>query len=306
MVGTLIFPGGGNRSALLLRHMTWQNLQRLKRMMQLLADLSLAAAVNAWCSADTHSMHACVFSMAYVHGLEKPAWACICTFSVPGEHEARISYDYCWHQHPSSCKHSLSANPLPAAALPVRAPLKASLTGLELLLARAQLWEETAAKHVRCMLQICHLPISDVTVSQARQVCITCGLHPPSEACSCAGRRHPVRLLQFPALSLQLSIERMDRSACGSSATLKRVDADIAHEGLAEIEPTKGDGGVIMFRNACSLTEVLRPVAGLARRWRQLELAFWHGLLDATVARYAQGGPNASYRQCKALEHGVF
>lgn len=70
--------------------------------------------------------------------------------------------------------------------LPVRAPLKAALTGLELLLARAQLREETAASHV-------------------------------------------------------------------------------------------------------SLAGVLRPVAGLAGRWRKLELASWKGLLDRTVTSFAEG-----------------
>lgn len=34
------------------------------------------------------------------------------------------------------------------AGLSVQSPLKAALTGLELLLARAQVWEESAAKHV--------------------------------------------------------------------------------------------------------------------------------------------------------------
>ena len=34
------------------------------------------------------------------------------------------------------------------AGLSVQSPLKAALTGLELLLARAQIWEESAAKHV--------------------------------------------------------------------------------------------------------------------------------------------------------------
>lgn len=33
-------------------------------------------------------------------------------------------------------------------------PLKAALTGLELLLARAQLWQETAAKHVSLGAQL--------------------------------------------------------------------------------------------------------------------------------------------------------
>ena len=37
---------------------------------------------------------------------------------------------------------------IPHAALSVAAPLKTALTGLELLLARAQLWEDTAAAHV--------------------------------------------------------------------------------------------------------------------------------------------------------------
>jgi hypothetical protein len=39
-------------------------------------------------------------------------------------------------------------------ALPVDSPLKAALTGLELLLARAQLWQETAAKHVSLGAQL--------------------------------------------------------------------------------------------------------------------------------------------------------
>ncbi|KAK9809153.1 hypothetical protein WJX72_010301 [[Myrmecia] bisecta] len=39
-------------------------------------------------------------------------------------------------------------------ALDVTAPLKTSLTGLELLLARAQLWEETAARHVSLRAQL--------------------------------------------------------------------------------------------------------------------------------------------------------
>ena len=34
------------------------------------------------------------------------------------------------------------------AGLSVQSPLKAALTGLELVLARAQIWEESAAKHV--------------------------------------------------------------------------------------------------------------------------------------------------------------
>ncbi len=34
------------------------------------------------------------------------------------------------------------------AGLPAATPLKAALTGLELLLLRAQLWQETAARHV--------------------------------------------------------------------------------------------------------------------------------------------------------------
>jgi midasin (ATPase involved in ribosome maturation) len=72
------------------------------------------------------------------------------------------------------------------AALPLRAALKTALSGLELLLARAQLWEQTAAAHV-------------------------------------------------------------------------------------------------------SLAAVLRPVAGLASRWRRLELASWKGLLDRTVAAFAEG-----------------
>ena len=36
----------------------------------------------------------------------------------------------------------------PTTGLPVESPLKAALTGLELLVARAQLWQTTAAKHV--------------------------------------------------------------------------------------------------------------------------------------------------------------
>ena len=72
------------------------------------------------------------------------------------------------------------------AALPLRAALKTALSGLELLLARAQLWEQTAAAHV-------------------------------------------------------------------------------------------------------SLAAVLRPIAGLAGRWRRLELASWKGLLDRTVAAFADG-----------------
>ena len=36
----------------------------------------------------------------------------------------------------------------PCAGLSVQSPLKAALTGLELVLARAQIWEESAAKHV--------------------------------------------------------------------------------------------------------------------------------------------------------------
>ena len=35
-----------------------------------------------------------------------------------------------------------------SAGLSVESPLKAALTGLELVLARAQIWEESAAKHV--------------------------------------------------------------------------------------------------------------------------------------------------------------
>lgn len=38
-----------------------------------------------------------------------------------------------------------------------------------------------------------------------------------------------------------------------------------------------------------SLAAVLRPVAGLAGRWRRLELASWKGLLDRTVAAFAEG-----------------
>lgn len=39
-------------------------------------------------------------------------------------------------------------------ALPLTAPLKTALTGLELLLARAQVWEETAASHVTLKAQL--------------------------------------------------------------------------------------------------------------------------------------------------------
>ena len=44
-----------------------------------------------------------------------------------------------------------------AAELPVSAPLKTALTGVELLLARAQLWEESAAKHVSMAPQLASL-----------------------------------------------------------------------------------------------------------------------------------------------------
>lgn len=40
------------------------------------------------------------------------------------------------------------------AGLSVQSPLKAALTGLELLLARAQVWEESAAKHVSLAQQL--------------------------------------------------------------------------------------------------------------------------------------------------------
>lgn len=40
------------------------------------------------------------------------------------------------------------------AGLSVQSPLKAALTGLELLLARAQVWEESAAKHVSLARQL--------------------------------------------------------------------------------------------------------------------------------------------------------
>lgn len=44
-----------------------------------------------------------------------------------------------------------------APELPVAAPLKTALTGVELLLARAQLWEESAAKHVSLAPQLASL-----------------------------------------------------------------------------------------------------------------------------------------------------
>lgn len=89
------------------------------------------------------------------------------------------------------------------AELPVRAPLKAALTGLELLLARAQLWEETAASHV-------------------------------------------------------------------------------------------------------SLQGMLRPVAGLAGRWRKLELASWKGLLHRTVAGFAEGESRVADAETALLQaHGL-
>ena len=97
-------------------------------------------------------------------------------------------------QAPLACR--ISPADIPAAwsapshaALPLRAALKTALSGLELLLARAQLWEQTAAAHV-------------------------------------------------------------------------------------------------------SLAGVLRPVAGLAGRWRKLELASWKGLLERTVTAFADGKCN--------------
>jgi len=38
-----------------------------------------------------------------------------------------------------------------------------------------------------------------------------------------------------------------------------------------------------------ALKEVLQPIAALAGRWRKLELAAWHGLLDRTVDAFAEG-----------------
>ncbi len=51
-----------------------------------------------------------------------------------------------WPDHPVLAQ--LDAVAGRALAMPVASPLKAVLAGLELLLARAQVWEETAAKHV--------------------------------------------------------------------------------------------------------------------------------------------------------------
>ncbi|GAB4814208.1 hypothetical protein N2152v2_001254 [Parachlorella kessleri] len=51
-----------------------------------------------------------------------------------------------WPDHP--VLEQLSAIAARVLALPVTSPLKQLLTGVELLLARAQVWEETAAKHV--------------------------------------------------------------------------------------------------------------------------------------------------------------
>ncbi len=47
-----------------------------------------------------------------------------------------------------------SQNLASCAGLSVQSPLKAALTGLELLLARAQVWEESAAKHVSLAKQL--------------------------------------------------------------------------------------------------------------------------------------------------------
>lgn len=44
--------------------------------------------------------------------------------------------------------------PVCCAGLSVESPLKAALTGLELVLARAQIWEESAAKHVSLEAQL--------------------------------------------------------------------------------------------------------------------------------------------------------
>ena len=51
-----------------------------------------------------------------------------------------------WPEHPVLMQ--LDAISDRILSMPVNSPLKALLTGLELLLARAQVWEETAAKHV--------------------------------------------------------------------------------------------------------------------------------------------------------------
>ena len=49
---------------------------------------------------------------------------------------------------------SVSTSSLPPTGLSVQSPLKAALTGLELVLARAQIWEESAAKHVSLAAQL--------------------------------------------------------------------------------------------------------------------------------------------------------
>jgi hypothetical protein len=51
-----------------------------------------------------------------------------------------------WPDHPILSQ--LAAICTRMLAFPATVPLKQALTGVELLLARAQLWEETAAKHV--------------------------------------------------------------------------------------------------------------------------------------------------------------
>ncbi len=70
-----------------------------------------------------------------------------------------------WCLRPSSWQHSRKHHDAVSAAqqlccapeLPVAAPLKTALTGVELLLARAQLWEESAAKHVSLAPQLASL-----------------------------------------------------------------------------------------------------------------------------------------------------
>ena len=60
-----------------------------------------------------------------------------------------------WPEHPGLL--ALSAVIDRLLGLPVSAPLKAVLTGVELLLAKAQLWEETAARHVSIAPQLAPL-----------------------------------------------------------------------------------------------------------------------------------------------------
>jgi midasin len=57
-----------------------------------------------------------------------------------------------WPDHPLLLQ--LSAIVARLLLLPLTVPLKQALTGLELLLARAQVWEETAAKHVTLKQQL--------------------------------------------------------------------------------------------------------------------------------------------------------